>query len=250
MHEFWQREDAILQYTSKGDDLAIASFVIAVADNLVFRIVGRAYIFQCSVTIGFPYRHLDKVEAIVNTELVRIGRVEVEGKEGCLCITQSRLHLAHLQHLVGMIWIDAQALAAIDDVFAKTHRQRHSAFFRLLIADRIVVDASCHTRDHRIESVAVSLSHNLLQDDSHLLLVDHIACGCHVVFRTLVIDTRIDRLDCIGKQLNTFVLVVDVRDHVSRIDTGKRLVMRVFEQRRTAHCKRTVHDLHEGFKID
>ena len=225
LHEFWQRKDTILQYTSKGDDLAVASFVIAVADDLVFRIVGRADVFQRSVAIGFPHWYLDKVEAIVNAELVRIGRFEVEGKEGRLCVAQSSLHFAHLQHLVGMIWIDTQALSAIDDVFAKTHCQRHRSFFRLLVTDRIVVDTSCHTRDHRIESVAVSLSHNLLQDDSHLLLVNHIACGCHVVLRALVIDTRIYSLDSIGKQLDALVLVGDVRYHIGRIDSGKRLIV-------------------------
>ena len=86
LHEFGEREDSILQYACKGDDLAVAPFVIAIADDLVFRVEGRADVLQRSVGIGFPYRHLDEVEAIVNAELMRVGRFEVKGKECCLGI--------------------------------------------------------------------------------------------------------------------------------------------------------------------
>ena len=93
------------------------------------------------------------------------------------------------------------------------------------------------------------LAHHLLQDDCHLLLVDDIGGGRHVVLRTAVEDRGIDRLDGIGEEFHTTVFVLDVGNHVGAVDAGKRLVMRVFEQRRGTDGDRPLDHLHEGLDV-
>jgi len=126
----------------------------------------------------------------------------------------------------------AQAHTAIDNVLAQTKGQRDGALLGFLVANGVIVDAACQALDDGIESGAILLTDNLLEDDSHLLLVDDVGGGSHVVLRTAVEDRGIDCLDGIGQKFHTTLLVLDVRNHVGAIDARKVLVMRVFEQRR------------------
>ena len=143
----------------------------------------------------------------------------------CLGVAQSNLHLAHLQHLMRVSRADAQACSAIDNVLAESHCQGDGALLSFLVADGVVVDASCHAADDGVEASVVLLAHNFLQDDSHLLLVDDIACGRHVVLAVLVEDAGIDGFDSFGEHGESLVAVVGRGYHVGAIDTGEWLVV-------------------------
>ena len=130
-----------------------------------------------------------------------------------------------------MVGADAEGQAAVDDVLAQTEGEADDAFVGALIVDGIVVERASHARDGRIEARAVLLPHDLLDDDGHLLLVDDVARGLHVGFRVLEVDRSIDALDGIRKHEEHPAAVVEIGHHISVVDTGKRLVVAVFEER-------------------
>ena len=109
---------------------------------------------------------------------------------------------------MGMCGADAQAGAAIDDVLAETHCQRDGSFLGLLVADGVIVDAACYAADDGIEPAVVLFAHHFLQDDGHLLLVDDVARGRHVVLAAAVEDAGIDGFDGFGKHGETLIAVV------------------------------------------
>ena len=86
---------------------------------------------------------------------------------------------------------DAKACSAIHNVLAKAHRKRNGSLFSLLVADWIIVDTSRHTTNDWVEATVMFLSHNLLHDNGHLFLVNHIARGSHIVFAATIEDAGI-----------------------------------------------------------
>ena len=154
----------------------------------------------------------------------------VEGIELCLGLLQGNMCLTGLEHFLGVIRTDAQGLTTIHDILAQSQRQGSNTLLGLFIADGIEVQRAEHTAHVGIIVVAILFAHHLLQDDRHLLLVDDIAGGRHIGFGVAVEHRSIDTLDGSGKHLQHLVFVVDVGNHISGIDTGKGLVMGVFEQ--------------------
>ena len=149
-----------------------------------------------AILLSLADRHLDEVEAIIHADIARFLRtLSSQGKEVRLCVAQGNLHLAHLQNLMWVGWADTKAGSTIHDVLSKTHRQRDSSLLGLLVTDGVVVDASCHTTNDRIEAAVVLLAHDLLKDDGHLLLVNHIACGRHVVLAAAIEDAGVNALN-------------------------------------------------------
>jgi len=97
----------------------------------------RAPSFSASRTLSFS-----EVESVVDGDL----RGEIGGVEGVelrLGLSQGDVHLAGLQHFVGMCGADAQVEAAVDDVLSEPEGEVGDAFLCLLVADGVVVDASC-----------------------------------------------------------------------------------------------------------
>ena len=129
-----------------------------------------------------------------------------------------------------MCGTDTQIHPSIDNIFTQSERQVHRSLLRLLIADGIVVDTACHSGNVGIEAVTILCADHLLEDYSHLLLVNHVRRGHHVVFAGTVEHRSIDSLDGIAEHAQPLVDVVTERNHVGGIDTSKRLVMCIFEQ--------------------
>ena len=174
---------------------------------------------------------MQEVESVVGGEMV--GHVlEVEGVEARLRLAQRHVEFRSLQHLMGMGRADAQRESAIDDVFAQSQCQVDDAFVGTFVADGVVVDRTGHTRNLRIEAVAVLCADHLLQNDGHLLLVDDVRRGGHVVLRRTVEDAGIHRLDRIAEHVQPQVFVVGVGHHVRRVDAGEGLVVAVLQERR------------------
>ena len=108
----------MLKHTAETDNLS-AAFIDAIAYYLVVWVEGRGYVFQRTVLIGFLHTQFLYVEAIVNLKVVA-HMTEVESVEACLSVAQRHLHLAHLQHLAGMVRTDTQRLTTIDDILAQS----------------------------------------------------------------------------------------------------------------------------------
>ena len=153
-HQFGEREHTVLEYAGKGDDLAVAPFVVAVVDALVDGVVGAAYPGQCAVLLCLTHRPAAQIETIVLHEVEPsvLQVFHVQCQEVGLRVAQGDFHLAHLQHLVGMGRTHAQALSAVHDILAQAQGQVHRPFFGFLVADGVIVDAAGHTADDGIES--------------------------------------------------------------------------------------------------
>ena len=186
---------------------------------------------QHTVLVRLADREVEQVESVVRLEIELCLR-EVEREESCLCLPQRHLHLAELHDFVRLAWIHAQVHSSVNDVFPQSEGDVHDAVLRLLVVDGVVVHRARHARDMRIEACAVCLSHHLLYDDRHLLLVYDIACRRHVCFRILVEDRGIDSLDGVAQHLQSLFGVAERRNHVCRIDAGERLVVRILQERR------------------
>ena len=237
----------MLKHGREGYDLA-PTLVDAVAHDVVIGVVGGGEIGYGAIAHSLLHLYALYVEAVVDLEIVA-HMCGVERVEACLCLAQSGLQLARLQHLVRMIWRHAQRLSAVHDILAKTQGQRRYAVFSLLVANGIIVDGAQHAADVGIEASVILLAHNLLQDHSHLLLVYDVARGCHVGLRVFIIDRGIDALDGTRQHGEHGILVVEPRNHVGAVDACEGLVVGIFEQRAGAYGYRTVRGIEEGEEI-
>ena len=255
LQEFGQRENSVLQHAREGDNLSVLPFVVTIVDALVVGVEGGDYPLEGTIVVGIAHGHLFQIEGIVHLKGQHVAhalvfvRFHIKRIKLRLCLSQCNLHLAGLQHLVGMMRTDTQAKATIDDVLAQSESQFHDALVGTFVADGIVVNAASHTRYGGIEATLILLSYHLLQDDSHLLLVNDVGGGHHVVFRGAVEDAGIDTLDGIGEHFEPHILVVGTRYHVGGIDASERLIVAVFEQGRGTDGHRATHHVHEGHEV-
>jgi multidrug efflux pump len=60
----------------------------------------------------------------------------------------------------------------------------------------------------------ILLAHHLLQNHSHLFLVYHVACGCHIRLRVFIIDRGIDALDGTRQHFEHGIFVLKIGYHV------------------------------------
>src|SRR5574344_1510453 len=63
LQQFGKWKHALLEYSTEGDNLTSA-FVDAIADYLVIRIIGRSYIVERAVLVGFLHAQVKYVETI------------------------------------------------------------------------------------------------------------------------------------------------------------------------------------------
>ena len=148
-----------------------------------------------------------------------------------------------------MIGADSKTDTAVYNVFTQSHCQRNSTFFSLLVANRVIVDTACYTAYDRIETISMLFANHFLQDYSHLLLVDDVAGSRHVIFAPLIEDAGVDCFYGSGKHRESFVLVCAIWNHICRIDAGKRLVVRIFQQTTASDGDRCTYNREEGFQV-
>ncbi len=73
-------------------------------------------------------------------------------------------------------------------------------------------------------------SAHFLQDDPHLLFLDLVGSGLHVIAASPEEDRGIDALDAGAQKVEHDHVIVGLGDHIGRIDAGKGLEMGVFQQ--------------------
>ena len=134
-------------------------------------------------------------------------------------------------------------------MLTQTESQRDDAVFRLFLVNRIVVYAARHTAYDRIKPVVMALADHLLQDNGHFLLVYHVLRGRHIVFGSLEIHRCVDRLHRCGEHMQSVVHITHSRYHVRRINPCKRLIMRIFQQRRRPYGNRSFHHVKKSLQI-
>ena len=247
LQQLGQWEYPLLQHSAEGDNLASA-LIYTVAYHLVVGVVGRCYIVERPVLVGLLHSQVLDIKSVVHLEvLAHVGHVQ--GIESRLRVPQGSLHLACLQHLVGMIRTHAQGLSAIHDIFSQSQCQTCNTLLSLLVADGVIIDRAQHTAEVGIVVVAILMSHHLLQYHSHLLLVYHIARGSHICLRVLVIHRCIHALDGASQHPQHLILVLAIGYHVCGIYSRKRLIMTVLKQRRRTDGYRRLHRIKEGEEV-
>ena len=173
----------------------------------------------------------------------------VERIESGLRLSQRRLQLAGLKHLMRMIRRHAQGLSSVHDILAQSESQRSDALLRLLVPDGIIVERPQYAGEIGIVASVVLLAHHLLQYHSHLLLVDDVARSGHIRLRVAIIHRRIHTLDGTSQHLQHGILVLQIRNHIRGIYSGERLIMSVFEERRRSDCHRTLRGFEEREEV-
>ena len=223
-----QWKHTVLKYTAESNHLA-SSFINAIANHLVVRVESRSNVLQGTILVCLTHVEFEQVETIVHLEI--LGSVlQVERIKMCLRLAQGYVHFTRLKHLVGMSRTYTQVDSTIHDVFAKTESKIDSSLLRLFVTNRIVIDTTCHTRNVRIEAVTILCTHHFLQNHRHLLLVDDIRGCSHIILAGTIEHRSIDALDGIAQHSQTHIFIFCKRNHVSAIDSGKWLIMRIFQK--------------------
>ena len=237
----------MLKDVGKRDELPPSRIQAVAYHHVVWVISGGDEVERA---VGFRILHvqLQKVESVVERKVLP-HILQVEGIEAGLRLAQSNFHLAGLQHLRRVVRTNAQGKPSVYDVFSEAERKAHDAFFGQFVVDRVVIDRAGHPRNGRIVAVSVSGADHFLKDDGHFLLVDNVACSLHVRLAVFVVHRSIDPLDGIAQHAEHLILVVEIRNHVGRVDAGEGLVVRIFEQAGRTDGYRRLHRLEEGEEI-
>ena len=107
--------------------------------------------------------------------ILQIKRIKLS-----LRLTKSNFHLTGLQHLVRMIRTHPQSQTSVYNIFTQPQSKTYSSLFGFFISYGVVVERTCHPRNRRIKTVTILCTDHLLQNNSHLLLVYHIAGCLHI----------------------------------------------------------------------
>ena len=138
LQQLRQWEHPLLQHSAEGDNLA-STLIYTVAYHLVVGVVGRCYIVERPVLVGLLHSQVLDIKSVVHLEvLAHVGHVQ--GIESRLRVPQGSLHLACLQHLVGMIRTHAQGLSAIHNIFSQSQCQTCNTLLSLLVANGVIID--------------------------------------------------------------------------------------------------------------
>ena len=148
-----------------------------------------------------------------------------------------------------MIRTDTQGLTTIHDILTQSEGETGYAFLCLFISYRIIVKRTEHTTHRWVEAGAIILTHHLLQDNRHLLLVDDVAGGSHIRLGITIEHGGIHALDGTSQHLKHLIFILKIRNHIGRIDTGKRLIVRILKKRTGTDGDRTLRCLEEGEEV-
>ena len=207
-----QRKDIVLKDIHERENLP-PTRIIAIPDDLVVRIIRRDNIFKRTLLFRVLQAEADEVKGVVYGEILR-RVLQVQRVKTGLRLFQGKIHRTHLQNTVWMSGRETQRQATIYDIFTQAQRDIGDSILRLLIADRVEIQRTGHTRDRRIEMILVAVAHHLLQDNSHLLLVDQIGGRRHISLTVTIEHRSIDRLDRVAHYPQHLILLLDLRHHI------------------------------------
>ena len=157
------------------------------------------------------------------------GIFQVQSIETGLGFFQGNFHFAGLQHLVRMIRRKTKGHTTVYNIFSQSQSQVNRSFFCFFIPQRIIIQRTGHTRHRRIITIAILITNYLLQDNSHLFLIDYIRSGLHIRFTVAEINRSIHPFNSIRKHTQHFIPVIQIGNHICTINSGERLIMRVFQ---------------------
>ena len=231
-----QREGVVFEYVVEGDDLA-PGVEGAVGDAFVLAVPDRADVFRIAEPADLREAQAVQVHRVVDRRAELFG-AQAQGQHLVLRVAQRQFGGRGLEHLLRIAGREAQCASSVHDQLAEPHCHVADAVRGLFVADGVVVDRPRHARAGGEEEPLLLRAAHLLDDDGHLLLRDEVLRSLDVGPRRREIDRRVDALDGFEQQAEHLVLVIDVGDHVGRVDAGERLVVGVFELRRRADGQR------------
>ena len=203
-------------------------------------VVGGNHFGESPEAFAFRGRDTVQVDRIVDGGLEFV-RLQVECEHRLLRLAHHQLRRRGLQDVARVFRREAEHLVAVHDGLAEAESHFRDTVFRLLVADRVEIDRTGHAREGREEIALVLAAADLLQDDGHLLLGEHVGRGCDIASGRGEVHGGIDTLDRLGEQAELLVLVLRMRNHIGRIHTRKRLVVRIFQLGRRTHRERLAH---------
>ena len=133
---------------------------------------------------------------------------------------------------------ETQHLLPIHNGLSEAVCNLHNPILRLLGSHWIEIHRAGHSGNGREPIALLIASAYLLDYDSHLLLRNHTGGSGYVTSRRSEIHTRIHTLDSLGQQPQLLVLIFGMRNHISRIHSGKRLIIRIFQLGGRSYGKR------------
>ena len=148
-----------------------------------------------------------------------------------------------------MIRRETKRHTAVYNIFSQSQCQIDGSFLRFFITQRIIIQRTRHTGHGWIITVTILIADYFLQNNGHFFLIDHIRCSLHIGFTIPKINGSINAFDCIGKHTQHLIPIVQIRNHISVIDSGKRLIVRIFQQRRRTDSNRRFHHIKESKEV-
>ncbi len=189
-----------------------------------------------------------QVETVVDLEII-VYIIQVKAAQFTLGIAQRKVERRCLQHFFRMRRGETQSPATVNNIFSKPDGDFRHTFLREFVVNRVIVERTPYTGKRREIKTVVGLTYDFLYDNRHLLLVDYIRCGGHICFALGIEHRCIHPFYGITQQFVHLLRLIHMRNHISGIHPGKRLVMRVFQKARTPHRQGTVNNLGECFEI-
>ena len=231
-----QREGIVFEDVREGDEFR-AGRSRRIHHALVLVVIGGDHAGEVAERAAVRDRDAVQVDRVVDAGLELI-RLKIKRIHGLLRLRHHQLGCRSLQDIARVFRGETEHLVTVHDGLAQAQGDLGDAVLRRLIADRVEVDRTGHAREGREEIAPVLAAADLLQHDGHLLLGEHVRRGRDVASRRGEIHGGVNALDSLGQQAELLVLVLRVRDHISRIDPRKRLIVRVLQLRRRAHGQR------------
>ena len=120
---------------------------------------------------------------------------------------------------------EAKPPAAVNDIFAQAYGDFYNTVFGLFVTQRVVVERAPYTGERGEVIAAAVFAYYFLYDHGHLLLVDDIACGCHVGLAGGIEHRGVYTLYGRFEPCESGGSVGGIWHHVGGVDTGERLVV-------------------------
>ena len=207
-----EREGVVFEDMGEGDELrALRDRGIHHPHVLV--VIGGDHLAESTERPAVRDRDAFQVDGVVH-RCLELVRLEVQGEHRLLRLAHHQLGRGGLQDIARILRREAQHLVAVHDGLAQAEGDLGHAVFRLLVTQRVEVHRTGHAGEGREEIPPVLAAADLLQDDRHLLLREHVGRGRDVPPGGSEIHGSIDALDGLGQQAELLVLVLRVRDHI------------------------------------
>ncbi len=222
-----QGESVILEHPVEGDDL-LAFGPDRLAERSVLHIEGACDVFQCLRMLLrlFEFEKFQILQPSHVQGMVTVFQVQCIERMLAACLVSA-------QKLCGPLRMggrETQGRAVVHHRLAEAEAQHSHPVLGLFPAKWIVVQGPGDSTDVWIPVGAVLAADDLLDDDCHFLILQHMFGGFQVLFCTSEIGGSPYSTDCVTQLLEPLLVITHIGKHAGLIDSGKGLVVGVLQK--------------------